>query len=1168
MLRAAALLSVTLSVSLLQACGGGGSDTTSPPVVTPPPRVLTSIEVTPPTSTVQPGASTTLTATGRDGSGSAMAATFTWSSSNSAVATVSQSGQVTGVTDGVASITATSGSVSGSAAVTVRSNVSAVSMSAATLAMTVGGATVQLTATPRNANGTALEGRPITWASTAPQIASVTQAGVVTAVGAGQAGITATSEGAVGTTTVTVAPQNPCAVIRTIPFGQTADGVMSNSDCKLGDNTPIQRYRFTLAQRTKVEIVMSSATVDPYLFLFDDKGTVLEEDDDGGTGLNARIMRTLAAGTYEVGANVFAGNSFGAFQLAVRQAPAACISGPAVAIPFNTTGALSGSASCRLNDDSYENRYELTVPVRTVYRMTMSSTAVDPYLVVIDANERLVMRDDDSGGDLNASLEVQLEPGRYTVLAQGYPGETGSYRLTVAAAVDPCAVNRTIAVGGVSNATLASTDCRQENGGGDARYLHRYLLQVATTSTVQIDLTSTAFDANLIVQNAATAAVVAENDDAVPGQTTDSRLLLTLTPGNYVINVTSYEFGEIGPYRLSVTSGQPTNITVGVNPTTMSLTPGQTVSAVGSITGTPNTGITWSSDAPNIASVTSNGTSSATVRGIVPGTARITARSVADPSKSATLTVTVSAAAGAVNLDIAGMYLAQSVQQLDGRVPLVANRDAVARVFVRTSGAAGATVAVRLRVYQGATLLNTLTANATTATTINEGCCAANIIVPASAIRAGVSVLADVDPTNTVSEANESDNQFPLSGTAQALNVVTVPPFSLRIVPVRQARSGLQGQYASSILHPFRSMWPIGTLTVTTRAPLVVDYTLGPEDYEEWGNLARDLEVVRRTEGGASYYYGLVRSTSSAGVLGIANGIPSRAAVGVDEASAFGAVEARLTLAHELGHSLGLRHAPCGDAAGPDPNYPFADGRIGAFGVDLFEGNLFPPTFSDIMSYCSPEQWVSAYNYRKVMDYRAANPTGSGLRAGPVMMVSGAIRNGSVRLDPAFSIATGALVEKSSGRYQVEGLDAAGKPVFTWRFDAFTVEDGGRNAGEAFVVAVPVSEAQQMQVRQIVVRDAAGRTTAVRRGAIVDGAADPVFSVRRSGAAATMAWSPASVPAVMVRERATGTVLALSRSGEIDLSQFGALDRLEVLASNGTRSTTLRYDARTGSMRQ
>lgn len=57
------------------------------------------------------------------------------------------------------------------------------------------GETMQLTATPKSAAGQPLQGRVVTWASATPDRATVTQAGVVTALLEGEARLTATSEG-------------------------------------------------------------------------------------------------------------------------------------------------------------------------------------------------------------------------------------------------------------------------------------------------------------------------------------------------------------------------------------------------------------------------------------------------------------------------------------------------------------------------------------------------------------------------------------------------------------------------------------------------------------------------------------------------------------------------------------------------------------------------------------------------------------------------------------------------------------------------------------------------------------------------------------------------------------------------------------------------------------
>src|SRR3989475_11603329 len=86
-----------------------------------------------------------------------------------------------------------------------RSNVpvASVTVSPATASVTVG-ATSQLTATAKDANGTALSGRVVTWATSNAAVATVSASGLVTGVAAGAATITATSEGQSGTSAMTV----------------------------------------------------------------------------------------------------------------------------------------------------------------------------------------------------------------------------------------------------------------------------------------------------------------------------------------------------------------------------------------------------------------------------------------------------------------------------------------------------------------------------------------------------------------------------------------------------------------------------------------------------------------------------------------------------------------------------------------------------------------------------------------------------------------------------------------------------------------------------------------------------------------------------------------------------------------------------------------------------
>ncbi|MCY4646403.1 MAG: Ig-like domain-containing protein, partial [Gammaproteobacteria bacterium] len=200
-------LGAMLAVTFFTACGDG---TTEPP---PDPPRATTITVSPATADLAAlGATVQLTAEVRDQNGQAMAgAAVTWASSAAAVATVNESGLVTAVANGSATITATAGSASGSAAVTVAQEVSAVAVLPDT-ATVVEGDTLRLAATATDANGQAVAGVEFVWASGDTAVAVVDASGLVTGVGAGQAEMSATTAGIAGRAQLTVAAPAPTAI--------------------------------------------------------------------------------------------------------------------------------------------------------------------------------------------------------------------------------------------------------------------------------------------------------------------------------------------------------------------------------------------------------------------------------------------------------------------------------------------------------------------------------------------------------------------------------------------------------------------------------------------------------------------------------------------------------------------------------------------------------------------------------------------------------------------------------------------------------------------------------------------------------------------------------------------------------------------------------------------
>src|SRR5262245_15698244 len=137
------------------------------------------------------------------------------------------------------------------------------------------------------------------------------------------------------------------------------------------------------------------------------------------------------------------------------------------------------------------------------------------------------------------------------------------------------------------------------------------------------------------------------------------------------------------------------------------------------------------------------------------------------------------------DLRIETLYLVQSVQTRDGSVPLVAGKEAELRVFVVASAANSLTPAVRVRLYRGGVVQQTITIPApgsSVPTSVDQSSLANswNVRVPAATVQAGLQILADVDPTNAMAESNEQNNSFPANGSPLSLSVTEMRPFRIR----------------------------------------------------------------------------------------------------------------------------------------------------------------------------------------------------------------------------------------------------------------------------------------------------------------------------------------------------------------------------------------------------
>lgn len=204
----------------------------------------------------------------------------------------------------------------------------------------------------------------------------------------------------------------------------TADGTELAQDGTasgyLSDDSP-RSFVLNLSERRRIQIDASSREMDTMLEL-EGKDIKLTDDDSGGSN-NPRISAVLDAGQYKVNVRSLMGNG-GIFQLA--SSTTAAPDGAATRPELKVGRELSGHLHPGLRD-----LYTLDVPRKGRYTITMTASGsdLDGMLTLMRDGEEVAVQDDSDQG-LDPVMEVELEPGRYVVMAHSFdPNANGAYRV-------------------------------------------------------------------------------------------------------------------------------------------------------------------------------------------------------------------------------------------------------------------------------------------------------------------------------------------------------------------------------------------------------------------------------------------------------------------------------------------------------------------------------------------------------------------------------------------------------------------------------------------------------------------------------------------------------------------------------------------------------------------
>ena len=233
-----------------------------------------------------------------------------WACDDAEVLSISENGLVKALTEGTAMVTATAGGIVAECEITVVEGVvavTAVTIDNEELLTLTEGEELQLTATVAPENATNKE---VIWSSSDNTIATVSETGLVTAIAAGEATITASAGEASDEIVITV--EQPSTPVVTVPDGWIVDGntatykVSPTMDFDLVvtfENEVCKTVRFTTLTResgaTDIEAVFPESVLDAFAIM--------------GRGTVATIDLLLVAGCKEYFENLTMAEMFAAF---------------------------------------------------------------------------------------------------------------------------------------------------------------------------------------------------------------------------------------------------------------------------------------------------------------------------------------------------------------------------------------------------------------------------------------------------------------------------------------------------------------------------------------------------------------------------------------------------------------------------------------------------------------------------------------------------------------------------------------------------------------------------------------------------------------------------------------------------------------------------------------
>jgi len=475
------------------------------------------------------------------------------------------------------------------------------------------------------------------------------------------------------------------------------------------------------------------------------------------------------------------------------------------------------------------------------------------------------------------------------------------------------------------------------------------------------------------------------------------------------------------------------------------------------------------------------------------------------------------------DLALNSVQATQAVQDSQNSVPMVAGRPTVLRIFATTRSATQVLANAQIQVTatrDGAALSGSPTTFKSSVPLSNDLAdydSTINLKLPDSWLSGTVDLTVALDPEDLISELDEQNNTLSLH-----LVFKEVPPLNLVIVPIQYTH------LANGVTYPAPSVdtisdwmmrvYPVSQLNVTWHSPY--SFTGDLRLSSDWYTLLDDVTSLKSSEGAPSstVYYGLIPITVGSstwftgGIAGI-GWVGSRAAVGLDMTST-----AATIAAHEVGHNLGMWHSPCGTPSAVDPDYPYASGTIGQYGLDVTSGVVYSPGSNrDLMSYCYP-RWISDYTYTHLMQsqiqYGASQQATlsspiAGRKSQRSLLVRAQIDGTGARLLPLYVFHAQQNENPPVGDYQVQLWGTDGKLLSEMAVQANVIDmDGAQSAGIHALVPLPAQVVASVRL----VKDGVTIAERALRNAVSTGTS---VEISPAGDKVLVHWDDSTSPALL-----------------------------------------------------